>query len=335
MKKVLLLINLLAFSLVGYAQFFNQYTLETVNYIMRGGSINGSPTETEKANELYNRLCEANGGELSFSKEIPVEGKSADEIFNMLRSWAMQKFTNSQCNIYMTDKELHTIILQGFVSDVESTGNLTTVWKYSLTPKIILETEEGLARATVMMETYSVNKKEEHGLYFTSTTINQETTPVKSLYPFDQSDVFKHTHAHLFNLAVTACGLYMAAIENLLLPADYGYGAPTDDAPCSYIVTAAKGAKLSVLNSDEGGVASWNTEVLAKGSVVTAWSANAKSICFYRNGKFCQIYIVNSFTFKPLPEDKMPVAKAEEQPAGRIVPLQFWEVDRRMLNFGR
>lgn len=331
MKKVLLLINLLAFSLVGYAQFFNQYTLETVNYIMRGGSINGSPTETEKANELYNRLCEANGGEVSFSKEIPVEGKSADEIFNTLRSWAMQKFTNSQCNIYMTDKELHTIILQGFVENVETTQNLSTTWKYSLTPKLIIETEEGLAKVTVMMETYSTNRTTEHGLYFTSTTVDLETVPVKSLYPFDQSDVFKHTHAHLFNLAVTACGLYMALIENLLLPSDYGYSEPTEGAPTNYVVTAAKGAKAYVWNGDAG----WSNELLPPGSTFTAWGTDSQATWFYRNGKLNKVYVVNMFNFKPLPEEKMPIQKADIQPNGRVVPLQFWEVDRRMLNFGR
>lgn len=330
LKKFFLSVLFFALPLLAVAGQFNAYAVVTASDI-KFNIIPYATSYYDVVQDVYSQLIEETGGDMRFTKSIPVPGKTADELFNMMRMYAVDNFTSSQCNIFMVDKDIHTIVMQGYVADVSSSMNLTTNWIYSLTPKITLVTEDELVIATVQMESYSVLKKVETGLYFTSTTVNNEVIDVKSLYPYDPTDVFYKTHSKLFCYAIATCGLYMAALEKTLLPSDYGYGEPNDDFPVNYEVIAPKGVRAYVHSRLDV----VETITLPRGTVFTAYGANHQFVTFYRGGLFHKVFICNQFTMKPLAPEKMPIALAAEQPAGRVEPLHFWEFDRRILSFGR
>ena len=121
---------------------------------------------------------------INYSKVIEAEGKTKDELFETARLWVTSKFSASNCDIRLVDKEMGCIIAQGYVAKVAVNSTLKNIYSVNLRPVLKIDVKEGRARITFTLSSYSISNEGITSGIFNPNIHSEEEWEVASRYPF-------------------------------------------------------------------------------------------------------------------------------------------------------
>ena len=88
---------------------------------------------------------------------IPAESKTKDELYVLLNYWFTATFNDANSVIKLNDKELGSIIAQGYVADIAQHAGGTNSYNVNLRLVIKCDIKDGRVRVTYTIPFYSVN----------------------------------------------------------------------------------------------------------------------------------------------------------------------------------
>nr|WP_298073966.1 DUF4468 domain-containing protein [uncultured Bacteroides sp.] len=88
---------------------------------------------------------------------MPAESKTKDELYVLLNYWFTATFNDANSVIKLNDKELGSIIAQGYVADIAQHAGGTNSYNVNLRLVIKCDIKDGRVRVTYTIPFYSVN----------------------------------------------------------------------------------------------------------------------------------------------------------------------------------
>lgn len=161
----------------------------------------------ERYGEKWVDAAEKIGSETSLDKNngityvqiIEAPEKSADDLYVLLNYWFTSTFNDANSVIQLNDKEVGTIIGQGYVQGIaEHTGGMNR-YSVSIRPVIKCDIKEGRVRVTYTVPYYCVNKVVGGGWIGAGSATDrsldavEENWLIDETYPFNPKDKKKKT----------------------------------------------------------------------------------------------------------------------------------------------
>ena len=111
----------------------------------------------DAATNLGNQLTLDKNNAITYTQVIPAEGKTKDQLYVLLNYWFTATFNDANSVIKLNDKELGTIIAQGFVESIAQHAGGTNAYNVNLRPVIKCDIKDNKVRVTYTVPFYSVN----------------------------------------------------------------------------------------------------------------------------------------------------------------------------------
>lgn len=190
MKKIFMMaFALLAFSAIANAQMIRIEELEDKAY-NEFGLDPKKPKWEEKAKELI-----ANGvasldknNSITWTEVIDCGEATKAQLYVILNYWFTQTFNDANSVIKLNDKELGTIIGQGYIAGVANHTGGMNKYKVSIKPVIKADIKDKKVRITYTIQAYEVNRERGGGILGKVTNAQTSTEisnwPIEQTYPF-------------------------------------------------------------------------------------------------------------------------------------------------------
>ena len=157
---------------------------------------------------------------ISYVQIIPAEGKTKDELYVLLNYWFTATFNDANSVIKLNDKELGTIIAQGYVADIAQHAGGTNSYNVNIRPVIKCDIKDGRVRVTYTIPFYSVNVAVGGGwigaLGGTIPTRSDENWTLDTCFPFVKKDSHKKTSSKALVMAHAYSNVVMDKIEECI-----------------------------------------------------------------------------------------------------------------------
>ena len=171
----------------------------------------------DAATNLGSQLELDKNNAITYTQVIPAEGKSRDQLYVLLNYWFTSTFNDANSVIQLNDKELGTIIAQGFVGSIAQHAGGMNTYNVSIKPVIKCDIKDGKIRVTYTIPFYSVEVGAGGGVMGAMsgarpTRIDQNWT-LDKCFPFAQSDSHKKTSSKALVMAHAYSNVVMDKIE--------------------------------------------------------------------------------------------------------------------------
>lgn len=173
----------------------------------------------DAATNLASELTLDKNNALTYVQVIPVEGKTKEQLYVMLNYWFTSTFNDANSVIKLNDKELGTIIAQGYVADIAKHRGGTSLYNVGIHPVIKCDIKDGKVRVT-----YSVPYYDAEVLVGAGWVVGGATRPrsveekwvLDKCFPFAEKDKHKKTSCKALVMAHAYSNVIMDKIEEAL-----------------------------------------------------------------------------------------------------------------------
>ncbi len=174
----------------------------------------------DAAEKIGENLWLDKNSSLTYVQIIPAEGKTKDELYVLLNYWFTTTFNDANSVIKLKDKELGTIIAQGYVGNIAQHLGGANRYSVSLRPVIKCDIKEGKVRVTYTIPYYSVTVIEGGGWLGPI----DEPLPVRSdenwaldtCFPFTLNDSHKKTSSKALVMTHAYSNVILDKIEECI-----------------------------------------------------------------------------------------------------------------------
>lgn len=176
----------------------------------------------EAATNLGSKLTLDKNEAITYVQVIDAPGKTKDQLYILLNYWFTSTFNDANSVIKLNDKELGTIIAQGYVADIAQHAGGTSTYDVSIRPVIKCDIKEGKVRVTYTVPFYSVVRMIGGGWISalggskTPPTRSDENWTLDKCFPFTAKDSHKKTSCKALIMAHAYSNVVMDKIEECL-----------------------------------------------------------------------------------------------------------------------
>ena len=176
----------------------------------------------EAATNLGSQLTLDKNEAITYVQVIEAPGKTKDQLYVLLNYWFTSTFNDANSVIKLNDKELGTIIAQGYVADIAQHAGGTSTYDVSIRPVIKCDIKEGKVRVTYTVPFYSVVRMIGGGWMSalggskTPPTRSDENWTLDTCFPFAAKDSHKQTSCKALIMAHAYSNVVMDKIEECL-----------------------------------------------------------------------------------------------------------------------
>lgn len=174
----------------------------------------------DAATNLGTQLTLDKNNAITYTQVIPAEGKTKDQLYVLLNYWFTATFNDANSVIKLNDKELGTIIAQGFVESIAQHAGGTNAYNVNLRPVIKCDIKDNKVRVTYTVPFYSVNVAVGGGwmgaMGGTIPTRSDQNWPLDKCYPFAKKDSHKKTSCKALIMAHAYSNVVMDKIEECI-----------------------------------------------------------------------------------------------------------------------
>lgn len=173
----------------------------------------------EAATNLGSQLTLDKNKAITYVQVIEAPGKTKDQLYVLLNYWFTSTFNDANSVIKLNDKELGTIIAQGYVADIAQHTGGTSTYDLSIRPVIKCDIREGKVRVTYTVPFYSVVKMIGGGWMSalgdskTPPTRSDENWTLDTCFPFVAKDSHKKTSCKALIMAHAYSNVVLDKIE--------------------------------------------------------------------------------------------------------------------------
>ena len=212
MKKVVILVALMVAAVVSAnAQILRAEELEEYAKERYGDKW------VDAAANLGAELTLDKNNALTYVQVIEAPGKSKEELYILLNYWFTATFNDANSVINLNDKELGTIIAQGFVGHIAEHRGPMNNYHVHLKPVIKCDIKENKIRVTYTVPFYYVDRYADGGYLGkgdNATQSIQENWVLDECYPFTSGkDSHKKTSSKALIMAHAYSNVVMDKIE--------------------------------------------------------------------------------------------------------------------------
>lgn len=216
MKKIFALIAVCFIAISASAQLLRAEELEKYAKEKYGDKWN------DAAANLGSQITLDKNNAITYTQVIPAEGKTKDQLYVLLNYWFTATFNDANSVIKLNDKELGTIIAQGFVEGIAQHAGGTNTYNVSIKPVIKCDIKDAKIRVTYTVPYYSVIKLIGAGIVGalggnrTPPTRSDENWGIDTCYPFVAKDSHKKTSSKALVMAHAYSMVVMDKIEEAI-----------------------------------------------------------------------------------------------------------------------
>ena len=110
----------------------------------------------DEATNLSSQLSLDKNNAITYTQVIPAEGKTKEQLYVLLNYWFTATFNDANSVIKLNDKDLGTIIAQGYVENIAQHVGGGNSYKVNLTPVIKCDIKDNKVRINYTVPYYSV-----------------------------------------------------------------------------------------------------------------------------------------------------------------------------------
>lgn len=175
----------------------------------------------DAATNLASELTLDKNNALTYVQVIPADGKTKEQLYVLLNYWFTATFNDANSVIKLNDKDLGTIIAQGYVEGIaEHVGGMNH-YIVSLRPVIKCDIKDNKVRVTYTVPFYDVTRKVGGGwvgaMSGTKPTRSDENWVLDKCFPFtDKKDSHKKTSCKALVMAHAYSNVVMDKIEECI-----------------------------------------------------------------------------------------------------------------------
>lgn len=174
----------------------------------------------DAAENLASQLSLDQNSGLTYTQIIPAEGKTRDELYVLLNYWYTATFNDADAVIQLNDKELGTIIAQGYVNEIaEHTGGMNH-YIVNIKPIIKCDIKDEKVRVTYTVPYYTVTVGAGGGwisLAGGGASYSSENWTLDKCFPFAAKDSHKKTSSKALVMAHAYSNVIMDKIEECII----------------------------------------------------------------------------------------------------------------------
>lgn len=174
----------------------------------------------DAATNLGSQLTLDKNNAISYTQVIPAEGRSKDQLYVILNYWFTGTFNDANSVIQLNDKELGTIIAQGFVAGIAQHSGGMSTYNVSIKPIIKCDIKEGKVRVTYTIPFYTVSRVVGGGVVGAMGGVrpvrSNESWTLDSCFPFTEKDSHKKTSCKALVMAHAYSNVVMDKIEECI-----------------------------------------------------------------------------------------------------------------------
>ena len=176
----------------------------------------------DAAINLGSQLTLDKNNAITYVQVIPADGKTKDQLYVLLNYWFTATFNDANSVIKLNDKELGTIIAQGYVADIAQHAGGTSAYNVSIKPVIKCDIKDGKVRVTYSVPFYDVVRLIGGGWMGalagsnTPPTRSDEKWTLDSCFPFAKKDAHKKTSCKALVMAHAYSNVVMDKIEECI-----------------------------------------------------------------------------------------------------------------------
>ena len=176
----------------------------------------------DAATNLGSQITLDKNNAITYTQIIDAQGKSKEQLYVLLNYWFTATFNDANSVIKLNDKELGTIIAQGFVDDIAQHMGGSNSYKVSFRPVIKCDMKEGKVRVTYTVPFYSVVRLAGGGWM---AALGGSSAPPKRMeenwvldkcFPFAAKDSHKKTSSKALVMAHAYSNVVMDKIEECI-----------------------------------------------------------------------------------------------------------------------
>lgn len=161
----------------------------------------------EAAENLRSTLNLDKNNSLTYQQIVECEGLSKEQLYIILNLWFTSTFNDANSVIKLNDKELGTIIGEGFVQNIASHIGGFSSFNISIRPIIKVDIKDYKVRITYIVQAYEMLRGIGGGAIGLiagsgSSYVNQ-TCPIEKCFPFAEKDMNKAKRASAKALVMT------------------------------------------------------------------------------------------------------------------------------------
>ena len=177
----------------------------------------------EAAMNLSKQLELDKNNAITYTQVIEAEGKNKDQLYVILNYWFTSTFNDANSAIKLNDKELGTIIANGFVEGIAQHTGGSNHYNVSIRPVIKCDIKDGKIRVTYSVPYYSVFKLVGGG-WLSAMSNDPRNRPIPTeenwtldtCFPFVAKDKHKKTSCKALVMAHAYSNVVMDKIEEAI-----------------------------------------------------------------------------------------------------------------------
>lgn len=172
----------------------------------------------DAAENLGKQLNLDKNNAITYSQIIPADGKTKEQLYVLLNYWFTATFNDANSVIKLNDKELGSIIAQGYVGSIAQHAGGTSAYDVSIKPVIKCDIKEGKVRVTYTVPYYDVVRKIGGGWMAAlsgsqNASRSEEKWTLDTCFPFAPKDSHKKTSCKALVMAHAYSNVVMDKIE--------------------------------------------------------------------------------------------------------------------------
>jgi hypothetical protein len=174
----------------------------------------------DAAENLGSQLALDKNNAITFVQVIEAPGKTKAQLYVLLNYWFTASFNDANSVIQLNDKELGTIIAQGYVADIAQHAGGANSYNVSIKPVIKCDIKDDKIRVTYTLPFYTVIRLVGGGwmgaLGGTIPTRSNENWALDKCFPFAEKDSHKKTSSKALVMAHAYSNVIMDKIEECI-----------------------------------------------------------------------------------------------------------------------
>lgn len=174
---------------------------------------------TKAAKNLGSKLELDKNNAITYVQVIEAPEKTKAELYVLLNYWFTASFNDADAVIKLNDKELGTIIAQGYVANIAEHMGGMNAYKVSIRPVIKCDIKDYKVRVTYTLPFYSVDMLAGGGWMGGAGMAgarSEENWTLDSCYPFVPKDSHKKTSSKALVMAHAYSNVVMDKIEECI-----------------------------------------------------------------------------------------------------------------------
>lgn len=174
----------------------------------------------EAATNIGNHLTLDKNNAINYIQVIPADGKTKEQLYVLLNYWFTATFNDANSVIKLNDKDLGTIIAQGYVADIAQHTGGSNSYNVNLRPIIKCDIKDNKVRVIYSVPFYSVNIASGGGwlgaMSGVMPTRSDQNWTLDKCYPFAKKDSHKKTSCKALVMAHAYSNVVMDKIEECI-----------------------------------------------------------------------------------------------------------------------